>query len=85
MDDEEVICVSIDFSLPLTVTHRLHTCHNRKFIGVNIACHTDWALALKKPEIIGISLPPTNSVIKLTSLHPTLDPLIVSIKQISQS
>lgn len=79
MDDEEVICVSIDFSIPLTITHRLHTCHYRKFVGVNIACHTDWSLALRKPEIICVSQSPTNSVIKLTSLHQILDPLIVSI------
>lgn len=79
LDDEEVICISIDFSLPLTVTHRLHTCGYRKFIGVNISCHTYWSLALGEPEIIGVSQPPTNSVVKLTSLNPTFDPLTVSI------
>jgi len=78
MDDEEVICISIEFSLPLTVAHRLHTCHYRKFVGVNIACHTSWCLALKEPEIICVSQP-TNSVIKLTSLDSILDPLTVSI------
>jgi len=77
-DEEEMICVSIDFNLPLTVTHRLHTCHYRKFVGVNIACHTDWDLALKIPEIIGVR--PTNSVVELTSLNPTRDPLTVSIQ-----
>lgn len=78
MDDEEVICISIDFSLPLTITHRLHTCRYRKFIGINISCHTDWSLALKEPEICGVSQPPTNSVVKLTSLNPTFNPLTVS-------
>lgn len=77
-DEEEVICISIDFSLPLTVTHRLHTCGYRKFIGVNIFCHTDWSLALREPEIIGVSQPPTNSVVKLISLNPKFDPLTVS-------
>lgn len=79
MDDEEVICISIDFSLPLTVTYRLHTCHYRKFVGINIACHTNWCLALKEPEINCVSQPPANSVIKLISLDPVLDPLTVSI------
>ncbi|XP_025413073.1 trafficking protein particle complex subunit 10 isoform X2 [Sipha flava] len=72
-DDEDIICISIDFSLPLTITHRLHTCRYRKFVGVNIACHTDWSLALCKPEIIGISQLPINSIVKLTSLNSTLD------------
>ncbi|XP_026809852.1 trafficking protein particle complex subunit 10 isoform X1 [Rhopalosiphum maidis] len=72
-DDEEMICVSIDFNLPLTVTHRLHTCHYRKFVGINIACHTDWSLALKIPEIICVS--PTNSVVELTSMNTTCDQL----------
>lgn len=77
-NDEEIICVSIDFNLPLTVTHRLHTCHYRKFVAINIACHTDWSLALMIPEIIGVS--PTNSVVELTSLNSTCDPLTVSIQ-----
>lgn len=72
-DDEEIICVSIDFNLPLTLTHRLHTCHYRKFVSINITCHTDWSLALMVPEIIGVS--PTNSVVELTSLNPTYNPL----------
>lgn len=76
--DEEIICVSIDFNLPLTVTHRLHTCHYRKFVGINIACHTDWSLALMIPEIIGVG--PTNSVVELISLNQTCDSLTVSIE-----
>lgn len=80
-----MICVSIDFNLPLTVTHRLHTCHYRKFVGINIACHTDWSLALMLPEIICVSQPPTNSVVELTSVNRTFDPLTVSILQASQS
>lgn len=83
LDDEEVVCVSLDFSLPLTVTHRLHTCHYRKFVGVNIACHTDWPLALREPEIICNGLPPSNSVVKLTSMDQTFNSLNVSIQQIS--
>ncbi|VVC37154.1 Hypothetical protein CINCED_3A025042 [Cinara cedri] len=79
LDDEEVICVSIDFSLPFTVAYRLHTCHYRKFVGVNITCHTDWSLALREPKIIGISQPPTNVMVKLTSLNSTFKPLTVSI------
>lgn len=78
-DDEEMICISIDFSLPLTVNHRLHSCHYRKFIGVNISCFTDWSLTLREPEITGDNQSPTNSVVKLTSLNPTFDSLIVSI------
>lgn len=74
-----MICVNIEFNLPLTVTHRLHTCDDCKFIGVNITCHTDWSLALSEPEIIGISQPPVNSIVKLTSLNPSFDPLTVSI------
>jgi len=77
-----MICVSIDFNLPLTVTHRLHTCHYRKFVGINIACHTDWSLALKIPEIICVS--PTNSVVELTSMNTTCDQLTVSIQQVSK-
>lgn len=77
-DDEEMICVSIDFNLPLTVTHRLHTCHYRKFIGINIACHTNWSLALMTPDIIGFG--PTNSVVELISLNQTCDSLTVSIQ-----
>lgn len=79
MGDEEEICVSIDFSLPFTVTHQLHTCRYRKFIGVNITCHTDWFLALREPEIIGVCQPPNNSFVNLTSLNSTFNSLTVSI------
>lgn len=79
LDNEEVICVSIDFKLPLTVTHRLHTCNYRKFVGVNITCHTDWSLALKNLDIVGISQPSTNSDVKLIPLNTNISSLIVSI------
>ncbi|XP_050441422.1 trafficking protein particle complex subunit 10 [Adelges cooleyi] len=74
-DNKEVMCVSIDFSLPLTVFHRIHTCEFRKFIGINICCHTQWPLALTKPTIIGVSQPPTITAVKLTSLNPSFDTL----------
>lgn len=77
-----MIGVAIDFTLPFTVTHRLHTCYYRKFVGVKITCHTDWSLILREPEIIEGSQPPTNSDVKLTSLNTTLNPLVVSFLQI---
>lgn len=74
-----MICVSIDFSLPFTVTHQLHTCRYRKFVGINITCHTDWFLALREPEIIAVCQTPNNSVVNLTSFNPMFNPLTVSI------